>query len=59
MTDNPVEAAMKIDECFALYKEKIVDYDFMYSVDIVNLFDTVYKNLENKEHIKDIDIGFE
>ena len=43
----------KYSEIFALYKEKIVDYDFMYSVDIVNLFDTVYKNLENKEHIKD------
>lgn len=43
----------KHSEIFALYKEKIVDYDFVYSVDIVNLFDTVYRNLENKEHIKD------
>ena len=25
----------------------------MYSVDIVNLFDTVYKNLENKDILKD------
>lgn len=43
----------KYSDIYKLYKEKIVDYDFVYSVDIVNDFDVIYKDLQNKELIKD------
>lgn len=43
----------KYSDIYKLYKEKIVDYDFVYSVDIVNDFDIIYKDLQNKELIKE------
>ncbi|MCT7492525.1 KAP family NTPase [Aliarcobacter cryaerophilus] len=43
----------KYSAIYKLYKEKIIDYDFVYSVDILNDFDVIYKDLQNKELIKD------
>ena len=35
----------KYSAIYKLYKEKIIDYDFVYSVDILNDFDVIYKEL--------------
>ncbi|WP_066161424.1 P-loop NTPase family protein [Aliarcobacter skirrowii] len=43
----------KYSDIYKLYKEKIVDYDFVYSLDMVNDFDVIYKDLENKDILKD------
>lgn len=43
----------KYSDIYKLYKEKIVDYDFVYSLD----FDVIYKDLENKDFFKEYEIS--
>ena len=42
----------KYSDIYKLYKEKIVDYDFVYSLDMVNDFDVIYKDLKLPEILK-------